>query len=148
MPDVGFGKIPLDNISDPASGNPVGFFLRKTGVWTYDFTKLGGTVGAIPLTGPALPLGAVVDGGYIDQVVTGAQAANTVNLQLEAAADLLAAIQFNFVAPILKAVVPVSGAAAVKTTTATRVPTLNVTTTAVTAGKFYLVLYFLVDSVT
>jgi hypothetical protein len=137
MPDVGFGKIPADNL---VPGQ------KLTAVYTYNFATQGGAVGAITLQGPALPLGAVVDGGYIDVVTTLAQAANTANLQLEAAGDLLAAVQLNFTAPILKAIVPVSGAAAVKTTTATRVPVLNVTTTAVTAGKFYLVLYYVVDA--
>lgn len=110
----------------------------------YDFAVEGGAIGTITLRSNdgAIPSGAVVFEGYIDVETACASATGTMALQVEAAADTLAATGQAGLTAGRKSIIPAStGAASVKTTAA-RNPALVIATAAFTAGKFSLVLFY------
>lgn len=119
----------------------------------YDFAVDGGAVSTITLRsatgsifGNEVANGAVVLGGYIevDTILASAGAA-TVAVQLEGAADLLAATAFNaspWSTTGRKSVLPAfTGATSLKTT-ALRNIKIVVATAALTGGKFRVVLEY------
>lgn len=116
-------------------------------IYEYDFAIDGGAVGTIPLrpvgSAPSpLPSGFVAINSIIEIItpLTSGGAA-TAGLQVEAAGDIVAAAVVSG-APWStggrKAGIVQSTATSIKTTTATRVPSLVVAVAALTAGKFYL----------
>src|SRR4051812_16710463 len=70
----------------------------KTWRGSYDFAVDGGAISTITLRSDdgELPVGAVIEGGYIDvQTILASGGAATAALQAEAAADIQAAAAFN-----------------------------------------------------
>ena len=62
---------------------------RRSGVYTYDFAKQGGAVGAITLNGPSLPEGAVIVDSYIDvRTVPTSGGSATISVGIVSAIDL------------------------------------------------------------
>ena|SRR5437773_4166977 len=116
----------------------------KTWQGDYDFAVDGGATSTIVLRsadGP-IPLGAVIMGGYLDVLTACLSATGTMQLNSEAAADLLAATAQAGLTLGRKSLIPVfTGATTVKTT-AERNPALVIATAAFTAGKFSLILFY------
>jgi hypothetical protein len=106
---------------------------RNLKTWTgaYDFTVDGGATSTIVLRsndGP-IPIGAVVVSGFLA-------------LQVEGAADILAATAQASLTTGRKSIIPAAtGATAVKTT-ASRSPAMVIATAAFTAGQFSLTLMY------
>lgn len=120
----------------------------RVGKWTYDFSVLGGLVSTIPLTGPTLPNHAVVIGGVMDVTTIVAGAGGTGAIQVEGANDIISAAAFSgapWSSTGLKPIVPIFTNATYKKTTAARVPSIVITTSAITAGVFNLQLIYMVD---
>lgn len=115
--------------------------------YDYDFAVDGGAVGAIPLRGQqAIPSGAIITEALLNvaTALTGGTATDTIQLDSEAAADLQAAAARNaapWATTGAKRVTLTAAAAPVKTTAA-RTPALTVNATAITAGKFSLIVWF------
>ncbi len=123
----------------------------KTYSGEYDFAVDGGAIGTITLRatpgsqGP-LPIGAIVEGGFIE-VDTGftTGTAATMALQVESAGDLQAATVVSgapYSTTGRKAIVPVFTAATTIKTTAQRSPVAVIATGTVTAGKLRVVLFY------
>lgn len=118
----------------------------KAAVGKYDFTVDGGGVGTINLRGDTIPTGAiVVDALFnVDTALTGGTGTDTVTLGSESAADIATA---------LRSAAPWSTAGAKRATlTATSAPVkttakrnlaLAINGTALTAGKFTVVVWYL-----
>lgn len=125
-------------------GGPLG--LPKSAVYAYDFAVDGGGTTAIPLRGDAIPSGAIITDALIDveTALTGGTATDTVQLNAEGTADLQAAAARN-AAPWSttgpKRLTVDADTAPVKTTAA-RTIALKINATAVTAGKFKLVVWY------
>ena len=125
-------------------GGPLGF--PKSAVYAYDFAVDGGGTTAIPLRGDAIPSGAIITDALIDveTALTGGTVTDTVQLNAEGTADLQAAAARN-AAPWSttgpKRLTVDADAAPVKTTAA-RTINLKINATAVTAGKFKLVVWY------
>lgn len=116
----------------------------------YDFAVDGGGTGTITLRSPAsadisgnaIPVGAVILGGYIDVTVAVASATGTVALTADSAGDILGAIGQAGLSTGRKSVIPsFTGATAVKTTAARSI-TMTIATAALTAGQFSVVLAY------
>ena len=123
----------------------------KTAEGEYDFAVDGGAVGSITLrsvnaAGAALPVGAVIMGGYVD-VLTAVTSggAGTVAINSEGAGDLVAAAAVSgapWSTTGRKSVIPVfTGASTVKTTAARNL-VATIATAALTAGKFRVVVFY------
>jgi hypothetical protein len=125
-------------------GGPLGF--PKSAVYAYDFAVDGGATTAIPLRGTEIPSGAIIVDALMDveTALTGGTVTDTVQLNSEAAADLQAAAARN-AAPWSttgpKRLTVDADTAPVKTTAA-RTVNLKINGTAVTAGKFKLVVWY------
>lgn len=120
----------------------------KTAQAVYDFAVDGGAIGTISLrsaedsNGNAIPAGSVVVSGYVDIETACLSGSGTMALQVEGAADLLAASLQAALTTGRKSIVPVAtGATAVKTTVA-RSLTLVIATGAFTAGKLRVVVFY------
>lgn len=111
----------------------------------YDFAVDAGAAGTIALRGDQIPSGAVVLNATIDIETGVAQAGNTVTLTLESAGDLRAAAAVAAGTPVVSTTgtkpLVITPAVPVKTTAARDV-SFVITTTAVTAGKFSVVLLY------
>lgn len=123
----------------------------KTAEGEYDFAVDGGAVGSITLrsvnaAGAALPVGAVIMGGYVEVLtaVTSGGAA-TVAINSEGAGDMVAAAAVSgapWSTTGRKSVIPVfTGATTVKTTAARNL-VATIATAALTAGKFRVVVFY------
>jgi len=116
----------------------------KTWRGEYDFAIDGGAAGTITLRsqdGP-IPINAIVLGGYIDVLTACLSATGTMQLNSEAAADLLAATAQAGLTLGRKSVIPnFTGASSLKMT-ADRLVQLVIATAAFTAGKFRLSLVY------
>lgn len=127
------------------AGAGLGFV--KPAVCLYDFDVDGGATTAINLRGDStIPSGAIIVDALlnVDTALTGGTATDTVQLNSEAAADLQAAAARN-AAPWsttgAKRVTLDADTAPIKTTAA-RTIQLKVNTSAITAGKFTLVVWY------
>lgn len=127
------------------SGNYIG--ETKYAYGKYDFTTLGGAVGAITLTGDTIPAGAFVLDAFIvtDTIVTGGAGA-TVSIGVEGAADLRAAATLA-TAPVLNATGALKFTAFTGTsnpivTTVARPIVATVAVNALTAGVFRVVVEY------
>jgi hypothetical protein len=116
---------------------------------SYDFTKQGGAIGTIALSGGALPIpsGAVIIGGYVDVSVQLQGATATIACQVEAANDILTAVAVASWTTGRKNVLPAetTGALTAGTevkTTAARDISIVIATAALTAGAFDVVLQY------
>jgi hypothetical protein len=123
----------------------VGTRALKTWAGEYDFAVDGGGIGTITLRslydGP-IPNASIVWGGYLDVTTAVLSATGTVALQLNGAADILAAAAQAALGVGIKSIIPAStGATSVKAT-AQRAPAMVIATAALTAGKFTLVLIY------
>jgi hypothetical protein len=120
---------------------------RALKVWRgeYDFAIDGGAQSTIVLrtTDGPLPLGAIILGGILDILTACLSATGTMQLNSEAAADLLAATAQAGLTLGRKAIIPVFTAPSSVKTTAERNPALVIATAAFTAGKFRLTLTYL-----
>lgn len=136
--------------------NPVGIADLPASVGTkrtvralYNFASLGGAIGNIGL-GVWLPAKAVITRAWVEVITTLASATNaaTVALNAEAANDLVAAIAINNAAlpwnAGFHAAIPDEAVANLKKTTVARQLTATVAVEALTAGKFYLVVEYVV----
>lgn len=123
-----------------------GLGLPKAAVYAYDFAVDGGGTTAIPLRGDMIPSGAIVTDALLDveTALTGGTVTDTVQLNSEGAADLQAAAARN-AAPWsttgAKRLTVDADTAPVKATAA-RTVNLKINGTAVTAGKFKLVVWY------
>ncbi len=110
----------------------------------YDFAVDGGAVSTITLRsndGP-IPNGAIITGGYLDVTVACLSATGTMALQVEGAADTLAATaQAGLTIGRKDIIEDATGSTAVKTTAA-RSPAVVIATAPFTAGAFTLVLFY------
>lgn len=115
----------------------------KTVQADYDFAVDGGAVSTITLRGDnTIPTGSVITGGYVDIETACLSATGTIAVQVESAADMLAASLQAALTTGRKSVIPVgTGATSVKTT-AERNIKIVVATAAFTAGKFRVVLFY------
>lgn len=111
---------------------------------SYSFAADGGAVGNINLLPAAtIPAGAVILGGFIDVTtpLTSGGAA-TIALQVEGAADLLAALAVASWTAGRKSILPAfTGASSVKTTVARNVVAV-IAAAALTAGAFDVYLFY------
>jgi hypothetical protein len=115
----------------------------------YDFAVDGGAVGTTDMNSTALPVNAVILGGFVEvdtAFTTGASGTLAVNV--EGAGDIVAAAVVSgapWSTTGRKSVVPVfTGATTVKTTTATRKIQATIATGALTAGAADVVLFYVV----
>lgn len=123
---------------------------RGESIWAlgqYDFAVDGGAVGAITLRGDSIPSGAIIVNAVIDvdTALTSGGAA-TVSVGTEGAADIQAAAAISG-APwsTAGAKVPTKTATSAHvTTTASRAITATVATAALTAGKFSVMVEYVV----
>jgi hypothetical protein len=119
---------------------------RSVKQWSgvYDFAADGGGPGTITLRSDdgALPTGSVIEGGWVDVATACLSATGTMALQVEAAADLLAASGQAGLTTGRKSIIPNMTGANTKKTTQSRSPVLVIATAAFTAGKFNLVLVY------
>lgn len=126
-------------------GGPLG--LPKSAVYTYDFAVDGGGTSAIPLRGDVIPSGAIITDALMDVLtpLTGGTVTDTVQFNSEGAADLQAAAARN-AAPWSttgpKRLTVDADTAPVKTTAA-RTVNLKINATALTAGVFKLVVWYI-----
>ncbi|MHB8928767.1 MAG: capsid cement protein [Bacillota bacterium] len=134
----------------PGAGDmPQGLGVRRVVKALYDFATLGGAIGAIGL-GVSLPDNAIITRTWVEVLttLTSATDAATVALKAEAADDIVAAIAISNVANPwdagLHEGVSTGTAATMKKTTAVRELTATVAVEALTAGKFYLVVEYVV----
>ena len=116
--------------------------------WTYSFAVNGGGTGTIAMTGPTLPVGAVVIGGVLD-VQTAITGGATVAIQLQAANDIISAAADSgapWSTTGIKAIVPVfTAATSKKVATTAKTPSLVVTVANITAGILNLTLVYTVS---
>lgn len=136
---------------------PLGDRLIKETVHTlklqYNFADQGGTIGAINLRGEdgksaRLPKGAIIRDCIIDVVTTPVGATATIAIGTgQAANDLKAALAVASYTGLV-ACVPVGTAASAIKLTADRTPTMTVATAALTAGKFYVLVDYVLSSTT
>jgi hypothetical protein len=119
----------------------------KIYVGEYDFAVDGGLVSTIILRNVAssagpIPTGSIIQMGHVEVLTAVASATGTVALQVESAADILAATGAAGLTLGVKSIIPAgTGATAVKTT-AERSPAMVIATAALTAGKFRLRLWY------
>lgn len=123
--------------------------LKAWKVWQgdYDFAVDGGGTG-LPQTitlrsndGP-IPIGSVIEMGFVDVTTAALSATGTIALQVESAGDMVAAVGQAGWTLGRKSIIPAgTGATAVKTT-AERNPAMVIATAAFTAGKFSVVLFY------
>lgn len=124
-----------------------GLGFPKPAVCLYDFAVDGGATTAINLRGSsAIPSGAIITDALLDveTALTGGTATDTVQLNSEGAADLQSATARNaapWSAAGVKRVTLDADTAPVKTTAA-RTIQLKINGSAVTAGKFKLVVWY------
>lgn len=125
---------------------------------TFDFARLGGAVSTIslrssttdalnnPLTTCLLPKGAIIMETLIDTITTPTSSGSaTIALSTgQVAADLLAATAYGSVTGIL-AGIPLGTAATAIKLTADRTPTATIATAALTAGKFYVLISYILS---
>lgn len=124
-----------------------GFGFPKPAVCLYDFAVDGGGTTAISLRGDSvIPSGAIIVDALlnVETALTGGTVTDTIQLDSEAAADLQTAAARN-AAPWstagAKRITLDADAAPIKTTAA-RTVALKVNGTAITAGKFTLVVWY------
>lgn len=125
---------------------PISAGTKKLKEWRgeYSFAVDGGATGTITLRTDdgVIPSGAVVFGGYLDITTACLSGSGTMALQVEGAADMLAATGQAGLTVGIKDIIPdCTGSAAVKTT-ADRNPKLVIATAAFTAGIFTLTLFW------
>lgn len=120
---------------------------KQVAYFTYDFSKHGGAVSAISVTGNGLPAGAIITSGlvHVETAVTSAGSA-TVSVGIATAADMLAATaKASLTLDALVDVIP-DGAATnmVRLTAADNTAIFTVATAALTAGKIHLIVEYYV----
>lgn len=128
----------------------------KVATAEYDFAVDGGAVSTISLrsiatdsVGAAIPIGAVILGGYVDVLTlltTASGNTGTVAVNVEGAGDTVAAAVTSgapWSTTGRKSVIPVFTGATTLKTTAARNIAITVAIAAVTAGKFRVVLMYI-----
>lgn len=120
--------------------------LPKPARAVYDFAVDGGGTAAITLRGDRVPSGAIIVDALlnVETALSGGTATDTIQLGSEAANDIQAAAARNgapWSTTGAKRLSLTATAAPVKTT-AQRALTLTVNTSAVTAGKFTLIVWY------
>lgn len=128
---------------------PAGHGAVRVACATYDFSKIGGAVGAHKL-GVTLPAGAIVIDSSIEVITTCTTAsadAGTMAISIEGANDIVSAVAVsNGANPWdagVHAGVPVGTAATAIKLTEDRTVTATIATQAFTAGKFNVWLWYL-----
>lgn len=135
--------------SSLAAASLTGLNELRTAKCQYDFSVDGGAVGAIlPVSGATLPSKAIILGGVVDVVttITGGGGA-TIALGTSAgssATSLKAATAIASYTGVALALVPVFTAATIVKLTASGAIQITVGTAALTAGKFNVILAFMV----
>lgn len=124
----------------------LGFGLRKAAVAEYDFAVDGGAASTINLRGNKIPSGTIIVEAllHVDTALAGGTGTDTLSLGSEAAADLQAAAARNgapWSTTGAKRVTLDADAAPVKTT-AERSVQFVITTSALTAGKFRAIVWY------
>lgn len=122
---------------------------RRTATAHYDFAVDGGAVGDIALRGQKIPQGAIITDVLIDvETVPTSGGAATVALKAESAADLQSAAAISG-AP-WSAIAPKHGTLAANSvpvkTTAERTITATVAAATLTAGKFQVIVSYVVKA--
>jgi hypothetical protein len=116
--------------------------------YVYDFSVLGGAVGTITLTGEAMPDNALVHLAAIDSVTACTSGGSaTLQLKLVGADDIKASTAVaTFAANTVLVAVPVTATVStwIKTTSPTQKVVLTVGAAALTAGVFYVNLFYCV----
>ncbi len=150
MPDHGFGKISERdlNFSNDGGPDPLTPHAAQRAVFAYDFAVDGGAVSTITLRGDAIPANAVVLNALYIPTVAPVSAAGSVALQIEAAGDLLATVAVTGNVDEVNQLIPtLATVTSYVQTTVARAVKLVVSAGALTAGKFYVVLdYVVVDA--
>lgn len=135
--------------------------VRRMVRCTYDFATLGGAVTTIKLQASTvnsksatlstclLPKGAIVTQALIDVITTATDGVTTSTISVstgQTAADLLAATSYtSFTSGSLIAGIPVDTAATAIKLTADSTPSVVIATNAWTAGKFYVLIEYLLS---
>ena len=118
-----------------------------TAIATYDFAVNGGAISAIDL-GITIPNNAVVLDGMIDVITTATSAtdAGTMAIHLQSANDIVsaAAISASGWDAGLTAIIPLGTAASAIKLTAARAVTATIAVEAFTAGKFHVIIRYVV----
>lgn len=138
--------MPIIEGAGKIGASELGLGLRKPAVGLYDFAVDGGVVGSINLRGDKIPNGAIIVDALlqVDTALTGGTATDTLSLGSEAAADLQTAAARNaapWSAAGAKRVTLDADAVPVKTT-AERSIQFAINATALTAGKFRAVVWY------
>lgn len=109
----------------------------------YDFAVDGGAVGTIVISAEKIPVNAVILGGLVEVDTAVASATGTVAIEVEAAADILAATGAAGLTAGRKSVIPAfTGATTVKLTAARDIKVV-IATAALTAGVFDVLLAYI-----
>jgi hypothetical protein len=124
----------------------LGLGVPKSARALYDFAVDGGAVSAIALRGDRVPAGAIITDALlnVDTALTGGTVTDTLSLGSEAATDLATAAARNaapWATTGAKRVTLTGGTAPVKTTVV-RPITFTINATALTAGKFTIVVWY------
>lgn len=116
----------------------------KTWAGDYDFAVDGGAIGTIVLRSNdgQIPAAAVIEGGVLDVGTSCASATGTMALQIEAAADTLAATAAAGLTAGRKSLIPAFTGATTLKTTVPRSPSLVIATAAFTAGAFRAIVFY------
>lgn len=140
------------NSLDDSAAYADGLSRVRVATATYDFAEHGGAVSAIGL-GVTIPDNAVVLDGMIDVITTcttAAADAGTMAIHIEGANDIVSAIAVSDVSNPwdagLKAIIPLGTAATAIKTTAAREITATIATQAFTAGKFVVILRYVLSA--
>lgn len=137
---------PLNKLFEERLIMPRGLDTKKTvRIAEYDFDLHGGEIGAIELPGMTIPSDAVVTGAFIDVLtdISGGAGA-TISLGLETAVDVKAVTLVTSVSGISACAINWSASNMVKTT-ASRPVTLTIAEAALTAGRFNVVLEYVIS---
>jgi len=113
----------------------------------YDFSKHGGAIGAITMTGGKIPTGALIVDGKIYTETAPVGATATIALGLASANDIKTATAItSFTLGSIQDVIPVRTAATAVLLASAAGLTATIATAALTAGKFRVYLeYYLVN---
>lgn len=124
---------------------------RRSGIYEYDFAKQGGAIGALTLSGPSLPEGAVIVDSYIDvRTVPTSGGSATISVGIVSAIDLnsvdaISGAPWSSTGQVDPDNGPSAGAESgyIRITSSDfRVVRITVAVADLTAGKFFVVLVY------
>lgn len=137
--------------SSPAPTIGGGGSPRRVGIYEYDFSKQGGAIGEIALSGPSLPEGAVIVESYFDvRIVPVSSGSATISVGVVAVTDLnnadaISGVPWSSTGQVDPDTGPSAGAESGYIrigSTAFRTARITIATADLTAGRFFVVLAY------